>query len=287
SSCMTLTIVIYYTLNFADRRTKATRDDITDWNGKIHYAIDSNGDWFEIDDWTFETQKAFNRKLLSGVDFWDRAFMLRTPDNYDGFDFKVPPGEKGATYRPDVLCRFVMVGGVTSPYGSSSTDIDAHLTFDVVRPKKEWAEMAGFQNGRKTFRSNSELLIEDETIRTIWHELGHNLDQDHIQALLGNGSCSTNTKLDSRNECYATPAGMEANVMGNGVGLILANAQPWTDAIAEHTSTSPFAWGVSKKIMTPARKIADAPQPKPVLPGFPGSKEEKPEPETDKISEKE
>ncbi|MBC7901744.1 MAG: hypothetical protein H7070_17025, partial [Saprospiraceae bacterium] len=47
SSCMTLTIVIYYTLNFADRRTKATRDDITDWNGKIHYAIDSNGDWFE------------------------------------------------------------------------------------------------------------------------------------------------------------------------------------------------------------------------------------------------
>ncbi len=273
---VTLTIKIRYSLNFVDSRTKSHNPEeawtfLEGYAGTYyegHYARDSNEEYFKMDDWDFNSQRTFARKFKDGQAFWDRKFMLTTPDEYSGFDYQLLDDVKNNTsWRPNVLCRFELISvpnkNDIKMWNSWSHDSDnpgVHLRLDVVKTRgKKYNGTTG------SFRSHSLLYNYDDVDEyTIWHELGHALGQDHIQALLGNGACIMGD--GNAGPCYVTPEGMEPNVMGSGKGLLDLNAIPWVELIQHHTKTIGAKWEVTQNTVMPPRKIPGVVPKKPVVP---------------------
>lgn len=250
---VTLTIVIRYSLNFADSQTGTVQPGIIlkDLDGDT-YAKDSNDEYFEIEDWNFQAVVAFAHKFKKGEKFWDRKFALIPPDNFDVFDYQLPDNVRNNTaWRPNIVCRFELSSIPSTDLSGlgNSKEADVHLTLDVVRPKEGWFRF---------FRSHM-LLYEEEDVdeNTLYHEIGHALDEDHIQALLGHdNTCDIEDDRQGRSRCYVTPDYIEEeNVMGSGRGLVLANAKPWVQAIGEHTHTDSGHWKVSLNPDLPARLV--------------------------------
>lgn len=223
-----LTITINYTLRFADSKSQGAGKIFKDADG--HYAKDFNGDRIPIKDWDFKSQAEFNHRFLQAEKFWNHKFLLVTPKHYDGLDF-TSMGGTGWICRPNVLCLFRLNSGGTPN----------HLPLTVVRATKK-------------FRSDSLTYTEtDVNSPTVFHELGHALDQLHIQALLGNQKCLVDTSADA---CYDTPSGMDPNVMGRGTGLAPVNAKAWKELIGHHTpGVGSQHWQVSMATNTPPRKL--------------------------------
>jgi len=90
-----------------------------------------------------------------------------------------------------------------------------HAGIRVVRPDPSfWQGVFG-----TGFRSHSTFNKEgDVQTETLWHELGHALDQLHIKALTGDQKRLVDINAD---DCYVTPKGMPPNVMGEGNSLSL------------------------------------------------------------------
>ncbi|MEO7672696.1 MAG: hypothetical protein ABIU09_01295 [Pyrinomonadaceae bacterium] len=260
---VTLTIKVRFSLNFADSQQGTLRP------GVIHeevtgeyagfYAKDSNGDLFRIRDWDFGTQLAFAHAFKQGERFWDRKFMLITPDSYAGFDYQLPDDVKnGTSWRPNVLCRFELVSVPGQDVlshdlfpGDKVGDPAVHLRLDVVRSQQE-----KYGNVRGQFRYHSKLYdVRTVNSRGLWHELGHAIDEDHIQGLLGNQACTIGDPRNGDDHCYVTPEGVESNIMGSGTGLLLLNAKPWVELIQHHTNTWHENWEVSRNTVMPPRKI--------------------------------
>jgi hypothetical protein len=236
-----LTITINYSLNFADSKNRVPGVIFSKNEGTKkpeYFAKDSNGNLFPIRDWDFKSQADFNRRFLQGEKFWNYKFLLQTPIDYDGLDFTSWSGP-GWICRPNVICLFRLKSG-----GSPT-----HLPITVVRPDFSWwDDLTG-----NDFRSHHFLYDErDVKTQTLWHELGHALDQLHIKALLGNKQCMVDI---SKDDCYDTPGGMEENIMGRGTGLAAVNAKAWQDLIEAHTDIPKFKWHVTMATNTPPRKL--------------------------------
>jgi hypothetical protein len=230
-----LTITINYTLNFVDRRNLVP-GLIVQQNGKF-YAKPSlpgaNAPNVQIRDWDNESRSAFVKRFAKGEDFWNYRFLLITPQDYDAFDFTSWDGP-GWICRPNVICLFRLKSG-----GSPN-----HLALNVVRKERDG----------DFFRSDAHTYANtDVNNKTLWHELGHALDQLHIKALLGDPNCLVDMHA-SDDPCYDTPAGMEPNIQGRGTGLIPQNAKAWHELIARHTDTLQPRWQVSLATNTPPRK---------------------------------
>lgn len=225
-----LTVTINYSLNFVDRRNPTSKVRLK--NGKA-YIKDTNNDEFELKDWDFQSQQSFNRRFCKGADFWNYKFLLITPHDYDGLDFESMAGP-GWVCRPNVICLFRLKSG-----GSPT-----HLKIDAVRPDiSGWSAFWG-----TNFRSHSRLYDEDDVkSRTLWHELGHALDQLHIQALLGDKQCLVDINAD---RCYDGD-----NIMGRGAKLEPVNAKPWRELIFHHTQVPQSKWTVTQAVNTPPRAI--------------------------------
>jgi hypothetical protein len=202
------------------------------------FARDSDKELFPIRDWDFKSTKEFNRRFKQGAKFWNHKFLLITPKDYAGLDFESWAGP-GWICRPNVICLFKLGSG-----GSPT-----HLPLTVVRADTTfWDDLAGNE-----FRSNAGLYDDDDVnTETLWHELGHALDQLHIKALLGNKKCMVDINADG---CYDTPEGMKPNIMGRGTALHKVNAKPWKELIAEHTGVPKFRWHVTQVTSTPPRTL--------------------------------
>lgn len=195
--------------------------------------------------------------------------MLITPDGYSGFDYQLPDDvTAGTSWRPNVLCRFELVSVPSTEDvrsyeifdGEESGGPRVHLPLDVVR-----ADTKTLGDNWGWFRSNSKLYtISDVDDSTLWHELGHAIDQDHIQGLLGDGKCKIEDPGGNAAHCHATPPGIEENIMGSGRGLLLLNAKPWVELIKHHTNTPLETWNVSFSTSTQPRKIPGVEPKKPV-----------------------
>ena len=142
--------------------------------------------------------------------------------------------------RPNVICLFRLSSG-----GSPT-----HLSIKVVRPELSgWDKFWG-----KEFRSNSGLYDDQDDKQTLWHELGHALDQVHIKALLGDQKCLVAINAD---DCYSELNGIAPNIMGRGTGLLPVNAKAWLELIAvltdfrnsggafEHSAQKDSTWSCS------------------------------------------
>jgi hypothetical protein len=237
-----LTIKINYTLNFVDSRNPVP-GLIIQQDGK-YYAKPSrptpNAGNVQIRNWDVDSRSAFVKRFAKGEDFWNYKFLLITPQDYDGFD--ITNIGTGWIIRPNVICLFRMKSG-----GSPN-----HLSINVVRKEKDG----------EFFRSDAGTYANtDVNGRTLWHELGHALDQLHIRALMGDPSC-----LVDHDGCYAEPAGIPPNIQGTGLGLIPQNAKAWHELIARHTGTQQARWKVSMATKTPPRKLQLAFQVRGVMP---------------------
>jgi hypothetical protein len=225
-----LTITINYTLNFVDSRNPVSGLTVIQ-DGK-YYAKDSNKTpiLFPIKDWDLQSRAEFAKRFATGESFWNYKFVLITPPDYDAFDFTTFSGP-GWICRPNVICLFRLKNG-----GSPN-----HLPINVVR------------TGNEDFRSN-ETTYDDRDVygKTLWHELGHALDQLHIKALLGDQKCLVDVNSD---DCYDTPAGLTPNIQGRGSGLLPQNAKAWLELIALHTDTLQPKWVVSLATNMPPRKM--------------------------------
>lgn len=226
-----LTITINYSLNFADSKNQVPGLIIKD--GSRFYAKPSNPNNkpVPIKDWDFKSQTEFASKFAKAESFWNYKFLLITPSDYDALDVTSWMGP-GWICRPNVICLFRL----------SSVGSRIHLPLNVVRAD-------GF------FRSDSNTYDDgDVNDKTVWHELGHSLDQLHIRALLGDQFCKEPANINN-NFCYLEPEGVPPNIQGTGTGLIPANAKAWHELIAKHTDTAQSAWKVSMSTNTPPRKL--------------------------------
>ncbi|MGD9589749.1 MAG: hypothetical protein AB7Q37_17075 [Pyrinomonadaceae bacterium] len=227
-----LTITLNYSLNFADSKNRVPGLIVTDGSGNF-FAKPSNptAKAMPIKDWDFKSQTEFARKFAKAESFWNHKFLLITPQDYDAFDF-TSFGGPGWICRPNVICLFRLGSG-----GSPN-----HLKLNVVRAE-------GF------FRSD-QFTYDDGDVndKTVWHELGHSLDQLHIRALLGDPFCTTPANIN-HNICYTEPKGVKPNIQGTGTGLIPQNAKAWHELIAQHTETSQSKWRVSMNTKVPPRKL--------------------------------
>jgi len=224
-----LTITINYSLDFIDRRNLGGKAYLK--NNKA-YVKDSDGVEFALSDWDSQSQTNFNKKFAKGESFWNYKFLLITPADYDALDFTSMAGQ-GFVCRPNVICLFRLKPGGTP----------THLSIKVVRPDLSfWDNVLG-----RSYRSDEfNYKIEDADTKTLWHELGHALDQDHVMALKGDARCMVDINAD---RCYEGP-----NIMGRGSQLETINARAWSELIYQHTENRQ-QWVVSQAVNTPPRRI--------------------------------
>lgn len=229
-----LTITINYTLNFVDRHNPMPGLTVVE-GGKLYAKPSDPGSAkVPIRDWDWPSRGDFTRRFADGEKFWNYKFLLITPQNYDAFDF-TNLGGVGLRCRPNVICLFRLKSG-----GSPN-----HLRINAVRKEKD----SDFFRSNKTTYDNT-----DVGNKTLWHELGHALDQLHIQALLGNPTCMIDVHIND-DPCYVTPAGMAPNIMGKGEALIPQNGKAWRELIAKLTKTAEPSWAVSLSVNTPPRTV--------------------------------
>src|SRR5262249_42764880 len=138
---------------------------------------------------------------------------------------------------PNVICLFRLKPGL-SP---------THLRINVVRPDPSfWDNIFG-----RSYRSNKfNYQIQDVDTKTLWHELGHALDQLHIMALKGDPQCMVDVNAD---RCYEGP-----NIMGRGKELEPLNARAWNELIGHHTDTPKEKWKATLSVNTPPRQFRSA-----------------------------
>jgi len=225
-----LTITINYTLEFVDRNNLANLGYL---RNKKAYIRDSDRTEFPLRDWDYASQLDFKKRFDKGEGFWNYKFLLITPPDYDELDYTSMVGA-GSVSRPNIICLFRLKAGA-SP---------THLTIRAVRPEiSGWDSFWG-----KSFRSHETLYQEgDVTTKTLWHELGHALDQLHIRALNGDAKCLVDINAD---RCYDGD-----NIMGRGTKLESVNAKPWRELIWHHTRIPQNKWVVTSAVDTPPRVI--------------------------------
>lgn len=223
-----LTITVNYSFNFIDSKSSTSGLHVRQ-DGRS-FGRDLDGKLFPLKDWDMASISEFVRKFQKGESFWNHKFLLVTPRDYDAFDFTSMAGT-GWVCRPNVLCLLRLRSG-----GSPN-----HLPINVVR------------TGDTNFRS-SHFTYDDQDVnnKTLWHELGHALDQLHIRALFGDQKCFVEVNHD---DCYKEPPGVAPNIQGSGTGLLPQNAKAWHELIARHTETPQTKWQVSMATNTPPRKM--------------------------------
>lgn len=224
-----LTITINYLLNFVD--SKNPGGVVFQEMGK-YLAKDWDGTKYVVKDWSDLARSSFEKRFRKSAAFWNERFLLITPAFYTGLDYNVA-SEPGYVYCPNVLCLFNL-----DPAGSPK-----QLVINVVRTND-----TSFRSDRNHYND------VDVRCQTVWHELGHALDQGHIGKLLGKQGCMVD---DTPDDCYKTPPGLAPNVMGeyNGTGLIPENAKAWLELISRHTETARASWQVSMNTKVPPKRL--------------------------------
>lgn len=177
--------------------------------------------------WTEGAWSYWKREFVSSAQkYWHGKFWLI--NNFDDLTYDV----KGKKFRSNIYCRFVLKEVGTLAPGATGPE-EAHHIIDVVRlhSSENW-----FGSHWKLYDSRDMNLTQkatDSTGKKVMqrahvHEVGHLLGMGHVDE--GKPHCPK-TGDTNAGPCYGIADADMKNVMGSGMALTTANAQPWREAV--------------------------------------------------------
>ncbi len=176
--------------------------------------------------WTSGAWERWKRGLVSSAQrFWNGRFWLI--NNFPVLEFE----DGGVTYRPNIYCRFRLIGEDASAGGAY------HKVIDVVRLARGetfFGSHAGLYDNldtrltRKATDSHGRPVMQ----RAHVHEIGHLLGLGHSAEGSANCPLSGNTNAPA---CYGVTDEDMNSVMGAGMARRPEHAYPWRMAIARLT----------------------------------------------------
>jgi hypothetical protein len=210
--------------------------------GTYHDYGDLTAPTRKIVKWTPDSWLSWKRNFVSSAQaFWNGKFWLIN----DSASFPFAKG--GATYYPNVWCRFELIGNEATVAGN-------HHTIEVVRldPSESW-----FGSHSTLYDSKDTNSVQKGTTstgkkimqRAHVHEVGHLLGLNHVDVGKPNCPATGNTNAAT---CYGVSDRDMTSVMGLGMQLRIEDAYPWREslryfALEEFLSTFsgalPFAFG--------------------------------------------
>ena len=194
-----LTLTLYYSLNFLDRKSRGDGKVIVKPKDYDEWCALDAGDYvWPIVDWDARSQEAFKKRYELATGFWNRRFLIRPPAEFDALDFRCD-AVPNCVIRPNILCLFRM----------EASRENAH-TVDAVRLNYEHYDEGEIQNisagkpskqFRAGFGAHSQLLEDRQPYNIIGHEVGHAIGLDHIGVMKHYPECK---KHEDRNKqiCY-------------------------------------------------------------------------------------
>jgi hypothetical protein len=229
-----LTLTLSYKLTFIDSRN-AQPDNLGNRivfnSGKDWYARDPGGYMFPICDWDSKSREQFSAMFHSGWQIWNQRFLIKTPPNYDQFDYV----SGKAKFRPNVQCLFRM-----EPSSSGQN-------FNIVRLQRGLDDIYDESGKRKKsirdgFQPNEGTMADDAWRNpTLGHELGHALGLHHIRTELGDPICLKN---ENQRRCYGLTPEELHNIMGVGSEITAINARPWIEQLNMITDEPVATWSL-------------------------------------------
>lgn len=193
--------------------------------GTYHDYGDPSSPARKIVRWTpAEWAKWKSNFLASAQEYWHGKFWLI--NDFSVLDYE----DNGVKYRPNIWCKFILVGGdaATGKY---------HHTIEVVRLDKSetW-----FGSHSRLYDSLDTNLVQKGTDskgqpimqRAHVHEVGHLLGLGHVD--IGKPHCPANGNTNA-SACYGVKDADKYAVMGQGMQLRVKNANPWRKAMIKLT----------------------------------------------------
>jgi hypothetical protein len=178
--------------------------------------------------WTPGTWSKWVRDMTdSAKRFWHGKFWL--VNNFPVLEYTV----RGVKYRPNVWCRLNIVSVFAPPIGP----VDAHHVIDVVRlhASENWfgSHSTLYDNlDTKSVEKGRDSKNKPVMQRAHVHEIGHLLGLGHVDEGKAHCPVAGNTNAAA---CYGVADADKKTVMGAGMLLRTAFANPWRRAIVQLT----------------------------------------------------
>ncbi len=191
--------------------------------GNYHDYDDATAPTRKIIKWTPGAWELWKREFIkSAQSFWHGKFWL--VNNFSQLEFE----HKGKRYRPNIWCRFKLLGG------DADKGVRHHI-IDVVRLHRTETWFGSHSTLYDNLDTNSVQKGTDGAGKAIMqrahvHEVGHLMGLGHVD--IGKAHCPPGGDTNA-SACYGVADVDKLSVMGQGMELRSDHAMPWRKGIIQ------------------------------------------------------